>query len=74
MGAHEVISTIMLNWIAIWVGEYFFGLGGPLQGPAKNGADLQRRADSAKPGVWGDPDLQGLHVGIFVALGALVVY
>ena len=31
VGAHEVISTIMLNWIAIWVGSYLFGQGGPLQ-------------------------------------------
>src|SRR3954452_14954613 len=31
VGAHEVISTIMLNWIAIWVGVFLFGLGGPLQ-------------------------------------------
>ena len=31
VGAHEVISTIMLNWIAIWVGSFLFGLGGPLQ-------------------------------------------
>ena len=30
-GAHEVISTIMLNWIAYWGGSYLFGLGGPLQ-------------------------------------------
>ena len=31
VGAHEVITTIMLNWIAIWIGTYFFGDGGPLQ-------------------------------------------
>ena len=31
VGAHEVISTIMLNWIAIWIGVFLFGLGGPLQ-------------------------------------------
>jgi len=31
VGAHEVISTIMLNWIAIYVGEWLFGDGGPLQ-------------------------------------------
>jgi len=26
-----VITTIMLNWIAIWVGTYLFGDGGLLQ-------------------------------------------
>src|SRR6266576_1006304 len=31
VGAHEVISTIMLNWIAVWVGAYLFQLNGPLQ-------------------------------------------
>jgi len=30
VGAHEVITTIMLNWIAVWVGSWAFGLGGPL--------------------------------------------
>ena len=33
VGAHEVISTIMLNWVAYWFGSYLFGQGGPLQGP-----------------------------------------
>ena len=32
-GTNEVISTIMLNWTAIWVAEYLFGQGGPMQGP-----------------------------------------
>src|SRR5947209_4197651 len=31
VGAHEVITTIMLNWIAYWVGSFAFGRGGPLQ-------------------------------------------
>src|SRR4029077_4466958 len=31
VGAHEVITTIMLNWIAYWGGSYLFGRGGPLQ-------------------------------------------
>src|SRR5258708_28937614 len=34
VGAHEVITTIMLNWIAVWVGSWAFGLGGPLQSHA----------------------------------------
>ena len=32
VGTHEVISTIMLNWIAIWIASYLFQQGGPLQG------------------------------------------
>ncbi len=74
-GAHEVISTIMLNWVAIWVGDYFFGLSGPFQGPDQFNPISNTVADSAKlPVFWGDPELQGLHVGIFIALGALVVF
>src|SRR3954471_8288421 len=33
VGAHEVITTIMLNWIAYWFGSWLFGDGGPLQNP-----------------------------------------
>jgi simple sugar transport system permease protein len=74
-GAHEVITTIMLNWIAIWVGSYLFGTGGPLQAPRQ----VNPISSDVVPSVhlhvfWGDPVLQGLHVGIFVALAALVVY
>ena len=31
VGAHEVITTIMLNWIAYYLGLYLFSQGGPLQ-------------------------------------------
>ena len=33
-GANEVITTIMLNWAAIWFGVYCFQLGGPLHSSA----------------------------------------
>jgi simple sugar transport system permease protein len=73
-----VISTIMLNWIAIWVGTYLFGDGGPLQGADNKAGGVPISGDiagSAKlPVFWGDKDLQGLHVGFFVALAALVVF
>jgi simple sugar transport system permease protein len=79
VGAHEVITTIMLNWIVVWVGSYLFDIGGPLQ--TKSGAAAgavpasEDVPDAAKLHVfWGDPLLQGLHVGFFVALVALVVY
>jgi simple sugar transport system permease protein len=78
VGAHEVITTIMLNWIAIWLGSYLFGDGGALQGSVNRAGHIPISADvanSAKlPVFWGDKDLQGLHVGFFVALGALVVF
>jgi ABC-type uncharacterized transport system permease subunit len=75
-GAHEVISTIMLNWIAIWVGVWLFGLGGPLQNDRDPSLPVSNDiAEAAKlPVFWGDPVLQGLHVGLFVALGALLVF
>ncbi|HET7450494.1 MAG TPA: ABC transporter permease, partial [Gaiellaceae bacterium] len=75
VGAHEVISTIMLNWISIWVGAYLFGQGGPLQGPQASipiSADI---AEGAKlPVFWGLKLLQGLSIGIFIAVAMLVVY
>ncbi|MBA2331943.1 MAG: ABC transporter permease [Actinobacteria bacterium] len=78
VGAHEVISTIMLNYVALWVGVFLFGLGGPLQNDNVGGESVPVSNDvleESKLNVfWGDPLLQGLHVGIFVALAALVVY
>lgn len=73
-GAHEVISTIMLNWIAIWVGFWLLEApDGYLQGTDPS---LPRSADvfeSARlPEIWGR--LQPLHAGIFIALFALIVY
>jgi general nucleoside transport system permease protein len=71
-----VITTIMLNWIVIWVGSYFFGIGGPFQTSESSAVPSSNSVpDKAKLSVfWGDPLLQGLHVGLFVAIGALVVY
>jgi simple sugar transport system permease protein len=79
VGAHEVITTIMLNWIVIWTGTYLFGLGGPLQteapetaGTVPASADIAEKAKL--PGFWGDTAFGGVHIGIFLALAALVVY
>ena len=77
-GAHEVITTIMLNWIAYWIGNYIFQQGGPLQGAANKPLNIPISGDVAQsaklPVFWGDADLQGLHIGFFVAIGALVVF
>jgi simple sugar transport system permease protein len=75
VGAHEVISTIMLNWIAIWVGAYLFGEGGPLQGSRASIPVSNTIVEGAKlPVFWGLKLLQGLSIGIFIALAMLAVY
>jgi general nucleoside transport system permease protein len=75
-GAHEVITTIMLNWIALWIGVWLFSLGGPLQ--TERSASLPVSEDVVEgaklPVFWGDPILQGLHIGIFIALVAVVAF
>jgi ABC-type uncharacterized transport system permease subunit len=73
VGAHEVITTIMLNWIAIFGGQYLVELGGPLQGSAPSLPRSNVVDDSARLWVfWGH--FPGLHVGLFIAMAALAIY
>ncbi len=77
-GTNEVISTIMLNWIAIWIGIWAFGLGAPLQNDNPAQVDVPVSNDVVEaarlPVFWGDAELQGLHVGLFIALAAALVF
>jgi simple sugar transport system permease protein len=77
-GTNEVISTIMLNWIALWVGVWAFSRGGPLQtsDPEQQAVPISNDiVEAAKlPVFWGDPILQGLHVGLFIALAGALVF
>jgi general nucleoside transport system permease protein len=76
VGAHEVITTIMLNWIAIYVTQAVFGRGGQLQNNVDKSipisGDIAR--DAHLPVFWGDPELQGLHIGLFIALAMPVLF
>jgi general nucleoside transport system permease protein len=74
LGSHEVITTIMLNWIAYWVGSYLFSIGGPLQSSSQASVPISDDVvGSAKLHVlWGN--VQGLHIGFLIALAALVVF
>ena len=75
-GANEVISTIMLNWVAIWLGVYCFQLGGPLHNPHMPSTPVSNNvvASAKLPVFWGSSTLQGLDVGIFISLALAVAY
>ncbi len=66
-GAHEVITTIMLNYIAINITDYLAD--GPLKDPdpANIVARTQQILDSAKI-----PNIGGIPFGFFIAIGAAV--
>jgi simple sugar transport system permease protein len=65
----------MLNWIAIWTGVYFFGLQGPfVSAGGFNPISNDIVGNVHLPVFWGDPILQGLDVGFFIAIGSLVVF
>jgi general nucleoside transport system permease protein len=76
VGANEVVTTIMLNYTALYLGLYLFGLGGPLQNDREASLPVSNDvAEAARlPVFWGDPILQGLHIGLFIALAAVVVF
>jgi simple sugar transport system permease protein len=77
-GANEVISTIMLNYVALWIGVWAFGLDGPLHSDDASDKSVPISSaitsDAHLPVWWGDPELQGLHIGIFIALVALALF
>jgi simple sugar transport system permease protein len=77
-GANEVISTIMLNYTAIYIGAYLFGVGGPLHSSDEASSSIPVSNDileSARlPVFWGDAELQGLHVGIFLAIAVTILF
>jgi len=76
VGAHEVITTIMLNFVASYVAQALVGRGGQLQNDVDRSnpvsSDIVDKAHL--PVFWGDPILQGLHVGFFIALAMPVVF
>jgi ABC-type uncharacterized transport system permease subunit len=71
VGAHEVITTIMLNYIAIYGGSYLFEGGGPLQGAVEALPRSEVLPGSSRLWIIWTPYL---HAGFLVAVAALVVY
>jgi ABC-type uncharacterized transport system permease subunit len=73
-----VITTIMLNWIASGSARTCSASAGRCRTTTRTRTCRSRTTSSPRraklPVFWGDPELQGLHIGFFVALAALVVY
>lgn len=64
LGAHEVINTIMLNFIAIFLVDFF------VRGPAKdpNPSSVQTLPLLASAELYRLPGLGRLHIGFFIAV------
>ena len=70
-GAHEVVVTIMLNYIAIRFGEYLLGLGGPLQEKGSSiPASTTFETSAQLPVFWRPDPFTEVHVGVVIALAA----
>ena len=76
VGAHEVITTMMLNFVASYIAQALVGRGGQLQNnvDASNPVSSDIASKAHLPVFWGDPVLQGLHVGFFIALAMPVLF
>ncbi|MCW2973440.1 MAG: inner-rane translocator [Thermoleophilia bacterium] len=66
-GANEVVVTIMLNYIAIRLGEFL--LGGPLkEAGSDNPASAEFAANAKLPILWRPDNFTEVHAGVLVAL------
>jgi len=63
-GAHEVVNTIMMNWIAFRLSDWL--LTGPMKAPGSRPVTPQIEAAAALPRLFADP--LRLNVGFFLAL------
>lgn len=70
-GAHEVITTIMTNYIALRIINWTISRGGPLRPPRNPLPETYRVLDSARLPVL-IPDTR-LHIGVIMAVVAAVV-
>ena len=66
-GAHEVITTIMLNYLAARISAYAVGSNGPLKGSASLPATDPAQPSATLPRLVGD---ERVHAGILLALVA----
>ena len=65
-GAHEVVTTIMLNYVAIQLVGYF--ITGPLRATGSSFARSQDVVDAALPGIINAGQAHEAHLGILIPL------
>jgi ABC-type uncharacterized transport system permease subunit len=70
-GAHEVINTIMMNYVAFLLSDWLLGNKGPLKSPTSpNPVSPSIEKSAELPRFFPDPIR--LHLGFFIALGVAV--
>jgi simple sugar transport system permease protein len=80
-GAHEVITTIMLNYIAIFISRYLIeptpsGKFGPFQQPNALGEPVARAVNAHLPTIVPSSIVQNgrLHAGLIIALACGIIF
>jgi simple sugar transport system permease protein len=69
-GAHEVITTIMLNFIAIRFADYMLRVGGPMAAPGFRPVSPEIEPSAYLPQFFPNNSSIGFNTGIFLALAA----
>ncbi|MEA3374729.1 MAG: BMP family ABC transporter substrate-binding protein [Chloroflexota bacterium] len=69
-GAHEVITTIMLNYVAYRVADYMLQVGGPMAAPGFRPVSPQIEPSAYLPQFFPRNPSIGFNTGVFLALAA----
>ncbi len=72
-GAHEVITTIMLNYIAYRLADYMLQVGGPMAAPGFRPVSPQIEPTAYLPQFFPENPSIGFNTGIFLALAAVAL-
>ncbi len=72
-GAHEVINTIMLNYIAYRLADYLLQVNGPMARPGYRPISPEIEPTAYLPQFFPNDPSININVGLFLALAAVVV-
>lgn len=69
LNMHEVITTLMMNYLVINFKSWIVGINGPMKAPGVIPASPPVLESARVPRIWGDARL---HIGVFIALACVV--